>query len=59
VYVKNLLLAGYKAWDNTKIRNLFTSSYVNAVFEVSLFASVHENKLVWENDKNGGLFCQI
>jgi hypothetical protein len=52
MYVNDLLLDGYKAWDNIKICNLFTSPAINAILEVPLFASVHEDKLVWEDDKN-------
>jgi hypothetical protein len=51
MYVNDLLLDGYKAWDNIKICNLFTSSCVNDIIEVSLFTSMHEDKLVWM------LFC--
>jgi hypothetical protein len=52
MYVKDILLDGYKTWHSTKSHNLFICPVVNAILEVPLFASVHKDKLVWEDDKN-------
>jgi hypothetical protein len=58
MYVTDLLLYDYKVWDSTKICNLFTGPVVNDILEAPLFALVHGDKLVLEDDKNGRYYVK-
>ncbi|CAJ2667228.1 unnamed protein product, partial [Trifolium pratense] len=51
--VKDLLLENYKAWDIAKIRNLFTGRAVDEIIATPLISSVKEDKVVWEEERNG------
>ncbi|GAU45240.1 hypothetical protein TSUD_291240 [Trifolium subterraneum] len=53
LFVKDLLLENYKAWDIAKIRHLFFGPVVEEIIATPLISSVKEDKLVWEEERNG------
>jgi hypothetical protein len=53
LFVKDLLLENYKAWDIAKIRNLFLGPVVEEIIATPLISSVKEDKVVWEEERNG------
>ncbi|MCH95897.1 ribonuclease H protein, partial [Trifolium medium] len=53
LYVKDLLLDNYKAWDIAKVRNLFSGDAVERILATPLMGSVKEDKVVWEEERNG------
>ncbi|GAU37586.1 hypothetical protein TSUD_395590 [Trifolium subterraneum] len=52
LFVKDLLLENYKAWDIAKIRNLFIGPVVKEIIATPLISSVKEDKVVWEEERN-------
>ncbi|GAU48559.1 hypothetical protein TSUD_182070 [Trifolium subterraneum] len=53
LFVKDLLLENYKAWDIAKIQNLFIGLVVKEIIATPLISSVKEDKMVWEEERNG------
>jgi hypothetical protein len=53
LYVKDLLHENYKAWDIAKVRNLFSGDVVERILATPLVGSVREDKVVWEEERNG------
>ncbi|GAU18647.1 hypothetical protein TSUD_124800 [Trifolium subterraneum] len=53
LFVKDLLLENYKAWDIAKIRNLFLGPVVEEIIATPLISSVKEDKVIWEEERNG------
>ncbi|GAU34127.1 hypothetical protein TSUD_66060 [Trifolium subterraneum] len=50
--VRDLLHENYKAWNITKVRNLFSGDVVKRIMETPLVSSVREDKVVWEEERN-------
>ncbi|GAU10838.1 hypothetical protein TSUD_425970, partial [Trifolium subterraneum] len=51
--VRDLLHENYKAWNIAKVRNLFTGDVAERILETPLVHSVREDKVLWEEEKNG------
>ncbi|GAU19427.1 hypothetical protein TSUD_76710 [Trifolium subterraneum] len=51
--VKDLLLENYKACDIAKIHNLFLGPVVEEIIATPLISSVKEDKVVWDEERNG------
>ncbi|GAU42252.1 hypothetical protein TSUD_327300 [Trifolium subterraneum] len=51
--VRNLLNETYKAWNISKVRNLFSGDVAKRILETLLVSSVCEDKVVWEEERNG------
>ncbi|GAU46064.1 hypothetical protein TSUD_401430 [Trifolium subterraneum] len=51
--VRDLLLENYKAWNIAKVRNLFSGDVAERILETPLVNSVREDKVVWEEERNG------
>ncbi|GAU40304.1 hypothetical protein TSUD_362840 [Trifolium subterraneum] len=54
LFVKDLFLGNYNARDIAKIRNLFIGLVVEEIIATPLISSVKEDKVVWEEEMNGG-----
>ncbi|GAU29262.1 hypothetical protein TSUD_392120 [Trifolium subterraneum] len=53
LYVRDLLHENYKAWNIVKVRNLFSKDVAEKILETPLVSSVREDKVVWEEQRNG------
>ncbi|GAU45948.1 hypothetical protein TSUD_238520 [Trifolium subterraneum] len=53
VYFSYLLHENYKAWNIAKGRNLFSKDVAEKILETPLVSSVREDKVVWEEERNG------
>ncbi|GAU16642.1 hypothetical protein TSUD_325920 [Trifolium subterraneum] len=51
--VRDLLHDNYKAWNIVKVRNLFSGDVAKKILETPLVSSVREDKVVWEEERNG------
>ncbi|GAU19619.1 hypothetical protein TSUD_383140, partial [Trifolium subterraneum] len=51
--VRDLLHENYKAWNIVKVRNLFSRDVSEKILETPLVSSVREDKVVWEEERNG------
>ncbi|GAU27870.1 hypothetical protein TSUD_114500 [Trifolium subterraneum] len=51
--VRNLLHENYKAWNIAKVRNLFSGDVAGRILETPLVNSVRQDKVVWEEERNG------
>ncbi|GAU46743.1 hypothetical protein TSUD_286030 [Trifolium subterraneum] len=51
--VRDLLHENYKAWNIAKVRNLFSKDVAEKILETPLVSSVCEDKVVWEEERNG------
>ncbi|GAU43245.1 hypothetical protein TSUD_241360 [Trifolium subterraneum] len=51
--VRDLLHEDYKAWNIAKVRNLFSNDVAEKILETPLVRSVREDKVVWEEERNG------
>ncbi|GAU48815.1 hypothetical protein TSUD_99870 [Trifolium subterraneum] len=51
--VRDLLHENYKAWNIAKVRNLFSGDAAERILETPLVNSVREDKVVWEEERNG------
>ncbi|GAU30882.1 hypothetical protein TSUD_15680 [Trifolium subterraneum] len=51
--VRDLLHENYKAWNIAKVRNLFSRDAAKRILETPLVSSVREDKVVWEEERNG------
>jgi hypothetical protein len=51
--VSQLTVVGEKRWDANKINNFFPDAVANAILSVSTFESVQEDKLIWNEGKEG------
>ncbi|GAU10410.1 hypothetical protein TSUD_419110 [Trifolium subterraneum] len=51
--VRDLLHENYKAWNIVKVQNLFSKDVAEKILETQLVSSVREDKLVWEEERNG------
>ncbi|GAU26476.1 hypothetical protein TSUD_294450 [Trifolium subterraneum] len=51
--VRDLLHENYKAWNIAKVRNLFSGDVAERILETPLVNSVREDKVVWEEERNG------
>ncbi|GAU26994.1 hypothetical protein TSUD_290460 [Trifolium subterraneum] len=51
--VRDLLHESYKAWNIVKVRNLFSKDAAEKILETPLVSSVREDKVVWEEERNG------
>ncbi|GAU11220.1 hypothetical protein TSUD_342100 [Trifolium subterraneum] len=51
--VRDLLHDNYKAWNIAKVRNLFSKDVAEKILETPLVSSVREDKVVWEEERNG------
>ncbi|GAU31848.1 hypothetical protein TSUD_114590 [Trifolium subterraneum] len=51
--VRDLLHENYKAWNMVKVRNLFSKDVAEKILETPLVSSVREDKVVWEEERNG------
>ncbi|GAU36186.1 hypothetical protein TSUD_274640 [Trifolium subterraneum] len=51
--VRDLLHEKYKAWNIVKVRNLFSKDVAEKILETPLVSSVREDKVVWEEERNG------
>ncbi|GAU10125.1 hypothetical protein TSUD_418540, partial [Trifolium subterraneum] len=51
--VRDLLHDNYKAWNIVKVRNLFSRDVAEKILETPLVSSVREDKVVWDEEKNG------
>ncbi|GAU46394.1 hypothetical protein TSUD_375740 [Trifolium subterraneum] len=51
--VRDLLHENYKAWNIVKVRNLFSNDVAEKILETPLVSSVREDKVVWEEERNG------
>ncbi|GAU48097.1 hypothetical protein TSUD_238360 [Trifolium subterraneum] len=51
--VRDLLHENYKAWNIAKVRNLFSKDVAEKILETPLVSSVREDKVVWEEERNG------
>ncbi|GAU50327.1 hypothetical protein TSUD_290630 [Trifolium subterraneum] len=51
--VRDLLHENYKAWNIAKVRNLFSKDVAEKILETPLLSSVREDKVVWEEERNG------
>ncbi|GAU37194.1 hypothetical protein TSUD_30590 [Trifolium subterraneum] len=51
--VRDLLHENYKAWNIVKVRNLFSKDVAEKILETPLVSSVREDKVVWEEERNG------
>ncbi|GAU51241.1 hypothetical protein TSUD_412390 [Trifolium subterraneum] len=51
--VRDLLHDNYKAWNIAKVRNLFSKDVAEKILEIPLVSSVREDKVVWEEERNG------
>ncbi|GAU30401.1 hypothetical protein TSUD_364470 [Trifolium subterraneum] len=51
--VRYLLHENYKAWNIVKVRNLFSKDVAEKILETPLVSSIREDKVVWEEERNG------
>ncbi|GAU25758.1 hypothetical protein TSUD_222150 [Trifolium subterraneum] len=51
--VRDLLHDNYKAWNIAKVRHLFSGDATKRILETPLVSSVREDKVVWEEERNG------
>ncbi|GAU45071.1 hypothetical protein TSUD_85570 [Trifolium subterraneum] len=51
--VRDSLHENYKAWNIAKVRNLFSKDLAERILETPLVSSVPEDKVVWEEERNG------
>jgi hypothetical protein len=51
--VSPLTVVSEKRWDANKINNLLPYTVANAILSVSTFESVQEDKLIWNEGKEG------
>ncbi|GAU35928.1 hypothetical protein TSUD_69610 [Trifolium subterraneum] len=51
--VRDLLHENYKAWNIAKVRNLFSKDVAEKILETPLVSSVREDKVVWEEERDG------
>ncbi|GAU37348.1 hypothetical protein TSUD_395300 [Trifolium subterraneum] len=51
--VRDFLHENYKAWNIAKVRNLFSKDVAEKILETPLVSSVREDKVVWEEERNG------
>ncbi|GAU38783.1 hypothetical protein TSUD_163580 [Trifolium subterraneum] len=51
--VRDLLHDNYKEWNIVKVRNLFSRDVAEKILETPLVSSVREDKVVWEEERNG------
>ncbi|GAU32653.1 hypothetical protein TSUD_219030 [Trifolium subterraneum] len=51
--VRDLLHENYKAWNIVKVQNLFSKDVAEKILETPLVSSVREDKVVWEEERNG------
>ncbi|GAU40629.1 hypothetical protein TSUD_190060 [Trifolium subterraneum] len=51
--VIDLLHENYKAWNIVKVRNFFSGDVAERILETPLVNSVREDKVVWEEERNG------
>ncbi|GAU17717.1 hypothetical protein TSUD_07790 [Trifolium subterraneum] len=53
LFVRDLLHGNYKAWNIARVRNLFSKDVAEKILETPLVSSVREDKVVWEEERNG------
>ncbi|GAU36575.1 hypothetical protein TSUD_362450 [Trifolium subterraneum] len=53
LFVRDLLHENYKAWNIAKVRNMFSGDVAERILETPLVHSVREDKVVWEEERNG------
>jgi hypothetical protein len=51
--VQHLLLPNIKRWDIEKLNSLFSEEEVNRICVVPLLELVGEDKLIWDEEKDG------
>jgi hypothetical protein len=51
--VSQLTVVSEKRWDANKINNLLPYTVANAILSVSTFESVQEDKLIWNEGREG------
>ncbi|GAU34017.1 hypothetical protein TSUD_393630 [Trifolium subterraneum] len=52
VICQRLLHENYNVWNIDKVRNLFSEDVAKRILETPLVSSVHEDKVVWEEERN-------
>jgi hypothetical protein len=58
LFVHDLLLDDYKVWNIAKIRTIFSGPTANLIINTPLIASVHEDTLAWNEERNGCYFVK-
>jgi len=53
LFVRDLMIDNYKAWNVTKIRMLFPVQVAERIIVTPLIGSVYVDKMVWEEERNG------
>ncbi|MCH89277.1 putative ribonuclease H protein, partial [Trifolium medium] len=53
LFVRDLMVDNYKAWNVTKIRMLFPVQVAERIIATPLIGSVYVDKMVWEEERNG------
>ncbi|GAU49279.1 hypothetical protein TSUD_407190 [Trifolium subterraneum] len=53
LYVRDLIVDNYKAWNIAKICMLFSDQAAERIIATPLIGSIYEDKLVWEWELNG------
>jgi ribonuclease HI len=51
--VNDLMVPNVKAWDKCRIESIFSLSIAKRIFEIPLFDTVEDDKLVWVGNTNG------
>jgi hypothetical protein len=53
MFLSDLMIEGEKRWDVDKIVDLLSVEGVCAIQETPLFGSVQEDKMLWQEERNG------
>ncbi|CAJ2668628.1 unnamed protein product [Trifolium pratense] len=53
LFVRDLMVDNYKAWNVSKIRMLFPVQVAERIIATPLIGSVYVDKMVWEEERNG------
>ncbi|CAJ2644561.1 unnamed protein product [Trifolium pratense] len=53
LFVRDLMIDDYKAWNVTKIRMLFPVQVAERIIATPLIGSVYVDKMVWEEERDG------
>ncbi|PNX54306.1 ribonuclease H, partial [Trifolium pratense] len=53
LFVRDLMIDNYKAWNVNKIRMLFPVQVAERIIATPLIGSVYVDKMIWEDERNG------
>jgi hypothetical protein len=53
LHVNDLMIPNVKVWDKCRIDSIFPMHIATRIFEIPLFDSLEDDKLVWVDNSNG------